>query len=300
MTMGRGSPETVLHEEDVAAIIEQGTPVRQFENKRVLVLTPDTTRTCPLPMMIRAIRRTIGERCARLDFMVALGTHTPMSPEAILALYGITDRERDFARSSFFNHAWEHPDTLQRIGTLSVRDVETISAGILSEEVPIEINRKIFEYDQILIVGPVFPHEVVGFSGGAKYLFPGISGGEFLHFFHWLAAVITCKKIIGIKDTPVRRVIDRAMEMVAVPVHLLAMVVNHGTGLCGLYAGHVPGPPRDRPGHGDGGRTRPPAGHGGQPRDGPVRAVRGACTRGLVAGGRPVRPHPHRDQAESV
>jgi len=239
MTMGRGSPETVLHEEDVAAIIEQGTPARQFENKRVLVLTPDTTRTCPLPMMIRAIRRTIGERCARLDFMVALGTHTPMSPHAILALYGITDRERDFARSSFFNHAWERPDTLRHIGTLSVRDVETISAGILSEEVPIEINRKIFEYDQILIVGPVFPHEVVGFSGGAKYLFPGISGGEFLHFFHWLAAVITCKKIIGIKDTPVRRVIDRAMELVAVPVHVLAMVVHHGTGLCGLYAGHV-------------------------------------------------------------
>jgi nickel-dependent lactate racemase len=239
MTTGRGSPEAVLNEEDVAAVIEQGTPARRFEKKRVLVLTPDATRTCPLPMMIRAIRRTIGERCARLDFMVALGTHTPMSPEAILALYGITDPGRDFTRSSFFNHAWERPDTLRPIGTLSKQDVETVSDGILSEEVPIEINRKIFEYDRILIVGPVFPHEVVGFSGGAKYLFPGISGGEFLHFFHWLAAVITCKKTIGFKDTPVRRLIDRAMAMVTVPVHALAMVVRHGTGLCGLYAGDV-------------------------------------------------------------
>jgi nickel-dependent lactate racemase len=77
----------------------------------------------------------------------------------------------------------------------------------------------------------------VGYSGGAKYLFPGISGGEFLHFFHWLGAVISCKKIIGIKDTPVRRLIDRALDMVGVPVHCLSMVVNPAAGLCGLYAG---------------------------------------------------------------
>ena len=115
--------------------------------------------------------------------------------------------------------------------------VEEISGGLLSEEVPIEINQRIFDYDLVLIAGPVFPHEVVGYSGGAKYLFPGISGGEFLHFFHWLGAVISCKKIIGIKDTPVRRVIDRALGMVGVPVHCLAMVVDHGGGLCGLYAG---------------------------------------------------------------
>jgi nickel-dependent lactate racemase len=116
-------------------------------------------------------------------------------------------------------------------------DVEDISAGILSEDVPIEINRRIFDYDLVLIAGPVFPHEVAGFSGGAKYLFPGVSGGEFLHFFHWLGAVISCRKIIGIKDTPVRRLIDRALDTVGVPVRCLAMVVNHGTGLCGLYAG---------------------------------------------------------------
>jgi len=115
--------------------------------------------------------------------------------------------------------------------------VERISEGLLSEEVPIDINKKIFDYDLILILGPVFPHEVVGYSGGAKYLFPGISGGDFLHFFHWLGAVMTCKKIIGIKDTPVRRIIDRAREEVTVPVHCLAMVVNRDSSLCGLYVG---------------------------------------------------------------
>jgi lactate racemase len=239
MTAGRGSPEAVLREDDATAIIAESVSVGLYENKRVLVLTPDATRTCPLPTMVKAVRRTIGERSARLDFMVALGTHTPLSQESILSLYGIGDPETDCPGSSFFNHRWDLPDTLQRIGTLPAAEVESLSEGRLSETVPVEINRRIFDYDLVLIVGPVFPHEVVGFSGGAKYLFPGISGGEFLHFFHWLGAVISCRKIIGIKDTPVRRLIDRALDMICVPVQCLAMVVNHGAGLCGLYAGEV-------------------------------------------------------------
>jgi hypothetical protein len=91
----------------------------------------------------------------------------------------------------------------------------------------------------VLILGPVFPHEVVGFSGGAKYLFPGISGGAFLHFFHWLGALITCRKIIGRKETPVRRVIDRALETIDLPIHCLAMVVDPEARLCGLFCGNV-------------------------------------------------------------
>jgi nickel-dependent lactate racemase len=237
MTIGEGSPDAVLLEKDVASIILEGIPAGLYENQRVLVLTPDATRTCPLPMMVRAIRKTIGEHCARLDFMVALGTHTPLSPQSMLALYGITHPQQDFPGSAFYNHEWDRADTFRRIGTLAPADVEGISGGLLSEEVPIEINQRIFDYDLVLIAGPVFPHEVVGYSGGAKYLFPGISGGEFLHFFHWLGAVISTKKIIGIKDTPVRRVIDRALGMIGVPVRCLAMVVNHGAGLCGLYAG---------------------------------------------------------------
>ena len=239
MTIGQGSPDAVLQESDVEAIIREGTPSGWYENKRVLVLTPDATRTCPLSMMVRAIRNTIGERCTRLDFMVALGTHTPLPPETILTLYGITHPQQEFPRSAFYNHEWGRPETFRRIGTLTPEEVEAISAGILSEEVPIEINKSIFNYDLVLIAGPVFPHEVVGYSGGAKYLFPGVSGGKFLHFFHWLGAVISCKKIIGIKDTPVRRLIDRALDMIRVPVHCLAMVVNPHAGLCGLYAGET-------------------------------------------------------------
>src|SRR4030042_4508549 len=239
MAVGKGSPDIVLFENDVISIIEDGIPSHVFENKNILVLTPDATRTCPLPMMAQAVRKTLGHRCARLDFMVALGTHPPMSEIDILALYGITDHRRDFPRSGFSKHEWSTPEEFQRIDPLSALEVGELSEGLLSEEVPVYINRRIFDYDMLLVLGPVFPHEVVGFSGGAKYLFPGISGGEFLHFFHWLGAVITCREIIGKKDTPVRQVINRAMERINLPIHCLAMVVNPEAGLCGLFAGDV-------------------------------------------------------------
>jgi len=230
-----------LTEDRVREIVETGTPERLYENRRVLVLTPDGTRTCPLPMIVRVVQDIIGAKAARLDFMVALGTHPIMREEEILALYGIGSEERGarFGDSAFFCHRWDRTETFQRIGELSEEEVEAVSGGLLRERVPIDINRKVFDYDLILIAGPVFPHEVVGFSGGAKYLFPGISGGEFLHFFHWLGALITCREIIGRKDTPVRRVIDRALEKIDRPVHCLAMVVDPEGRLCGLYAGGV-------------------------------------------------------------
>lgn len=241
MTEGYGSPDSVISEDEVKKIIEGGTPPALYDKKRVLVLTPDATRTCPLPMVNRAIREVIGERCTKLDFMVALGTHSPLAEKDLLALYGISPRQRreEFGGSDFFNHRWDLPETFVRIGRLETEEIAEVSGGLLRESVPIEINKKIFDYDLILILGPVFPHEVVGFSGGAKYLFPGISGGPFLHVFHWLGALITCSGIIGIKDTPVRSVINRARRKINVPVHCLSMVVAANNTLCGFYAGDV-------------------------------------------------------------
>jgi nickel-dependent lactate racemase len=236
-----GKRDVSLSEERVKEIIEAGTTPSLYEKKRVLVLTPDGTRTCPLPMMVRAAREVIGERAAQLDFMVALGTHPVLPEKKILELYGITSqfRKEKFGRSHFFSHRWDLQETFLRIGHLSEKDVERISGGLLKEEVAIDINRKIYDYDLIFILGPVFPHEVVGYSGGAKYLFPGISGGDFLHFFHWLGAVLTCREIIGKKETPVRQMIHRALEKINLPIHCLAMVVDSEAGLQGLFAGDV-------------------------------------------------------------
>jgi nickel-dependent lactate racemase len=122
------------------------------------------------------------------------------------------------------------------VGTIPATEINELSGGLFAIDVPVEINRLVFNYDQIIIVGPVFPHEVVGFSGGNKYLFPGVGGPEILNFFHWLGAVVTNPMIIGNKWTPVRKVVDRAAAMVRVPKLCFCMVVDHAE-LAGLFVG---------------------------------------------------------------
>lgn len=235
-TTGFGDPGTTLAPEQIREIIAASLPAQKVRGKRILVLTPDATRTCPLPALVQALQEIVGTVAARLDFMVALGTHTPLQQEQIFKLYGISTPD-EYPHSSFLNHRWDLPDTLKRVGWIEQNEIEELSGGRLSERVPVDINRAIFDYDLILVLGPVFPHEVVGYSGGAKYLFPGISGGEFLHAFHWLGAVVTCAGTIGIKHTPVREVINRAMDLIDVEVCCLAMVVKSQTELYGLFGG---------------------------------------------------------------
>ena len=233
------SPGRTLPEAEILSILERGIPRGLVAGRRVLVLTPDATRTCPLPFMVRAVAGLVAPHASRLDFMVALGTHQPMSDTGIDELYGIGSGEREttFRGIRFLNHRWDLPDTLRRIGRIDESRIDAITGGLFREPVNVDINRAVFDYDLLLVLGPVFPHEVAGFSGGHKYLFPGISGGEFLHFFHWLGAVNTCWKTIGVKDTPVRVVMEEAADMVPVDRHCIAMVVNPSGGLAGLFVG---------------------------------------------------------------
>ena len=231
-----GSDGHAIGRVEAAELLRQGTPASLVEGRRVLVLTPDATRTCPLPMLVRAVHDAFGGSAAALDFMVAVGTHTPLTEAEVLRLYGISPDERAaFGSARFLCHRWDVPGTLERIGWLEEELVDRLSEGRLRERVPVDLNRAVAEHDLVFILGPVFPHEVVGFSGGAKYLFPGISGGELLHFFHWLGAVITCARIIGRKDTPVRRVIHAAMEKVARPIHCASLVVDGHAALRGMF-----------------------------------------------------------------
>lgn len=132
---------------------------------------------------------------------MALGTHPPMGEEEIDRLLGRNGEGR--RKHRVFNHCWDDPNQLREIGKIDPEEIEKVSGGLFREEVRITVNKLIFEYDYLIIIGPTFPHEVVGFSGGNKYFFPGISGPEVLNFFHWLGAVITNPVVNGSKWTPV-------------------------------------------------------------------------------------------------
>jgi len=238
MITGKGSTTETLTVEDVRQLIAQACDHLPLDGKRVLVIIPDGTRTAPIALFFRLLYEQLGQRVGQLDYLIALGTHPPMSEEAIERLVGVSARERaeSFPRVRVFNHHWAQAEMLQTIGVISRQEAARLTGDLLVDEVPVTLNRLIFEYDQLMICGPVFPHEVAGFSGGAKYLFPGIAGPDIINFTHWLGALVTSMHTIGIEDTPVRRVIQRAAEFVKRPMLCLALVLQ-GAELHGLYIG---------------------------------------------------------------
>jgi nickel-dependent lactate racemase len=238
MALGKGSTTTTLTAEDVRDLLAQAFEATALDGKRVLVIIPDGTRHAPIPLLFHALYEQLGQRVERLDYLIALGTHQPMTEEAIARLVGVSAEERatSYPRSRIYNHNWSDPNALKTIGVISPQEAKRLTDGILSEEVPVTLNRKIFDYDQLIICGPVFPHEVAGFSGGAKYFFPGIAGANIINFSHWLGARVTSMNTIGIKDTLTRRVIHRAAEFVTVPTLCIALVTQ-GENFYGMYIG---------------------------------------------------------------
>jgi len=227
-----------LPADEVLRVISTAMPAEDYRGKRVLLIIPDHTRTAPVGMVFKYIHENIGGVARALDIIVALGTHSAMSEEAICERLEISIQERrqKYGKVKFINHEWNNPEALKNIGTISAGEIDKLTDGLFSMDVPVEVNKALYEYDIVVIIGPVFPHEVVGFSGGNKYLFPGVAGPRILNFFHWLGAVITNPMIIGRKWTPVRRVVDKAGAMVNVPKLCFALVVD-GTNLAGIFAG---------------------------------------------------------------
>ena len=237
---GQGDKDRVLTEGEVRDIVAASLVGLDLAGKRVLAIIPDGTRTAPIPLLFRLFSDLLGEQVAALDYLVALGTHQSMDEAALSRLVGVPVSDGRAGESRVINHQWERPETFAELGVLSATEVETLSDGLLSLDVPVRLNRLILDYDQLFVCGPVFPHEVVGFSGGNKYFFPGIAGAEMINATHWLGALITNRAIIGVRDTPVRRMIDRAASLIPVPRLCLAMVM-HGKSLHGLFIGSMEG-----------------------------------------------------------
>jgi nickel-dependent lactate racemase len=172
-----------------------------------------------------------------------------MSEEKINQLVGLTSSERrdKYGKVGIVNHQWDSPTAMRQVGQLSRGQVEELTGGMLSMEVPVLINKLIFDYDHLIICGPVFPHEVVGFSGGHKYLFPGVAAPQIINFTHWVGAILTNPCVNGARDNKVRATVEAAADLVSVERSLIAYVVKPPdgkagsgfTGVRGIFAGPV-------------------------------------------------------------
>jgi nickel-dependent lactate racemase len=239
MTIGKGYTDRYLGNDEIGEIIAEALATIPLEGKRVLIIIPDGTRSMPMPALFTWFQQILKPRVAALDYLVALGTHPPMSNAQLTRLVGHPVIDGKVGATHIFNHHWENPANFVLLGTIPAREIEQISGGLMSQDVPVTLNKLILDYDHLFICGPVFPHEVVGFSGGNKYFFPGIAGPEIINFTHWLGAVITNYDVIGAGYTPVRAVIDRAAAFIPRPAACFALVVTH-EGLAGLYFGSPP------------------------------------------------------------
>jgi nickel-dependent lactate racemase len=234
------SSSGVLAYETVSDLLAKSLSDR-FKGQKVLVLIPDRTRSLPLPKLFRMVVEILRD-VRELNFMVALGTHPPLSDENLNQLVGITADERltTFRHVGLLNHAWDDPTALTSLGVMDQTEIKRIAGDnwhpSLPNEVNIRLNRAALEHDHILIIGPTFPHEVIGFSGGAKYLFPGISGPDMINATHWLGALAGVVGTIGIKKTPVREMVHAAAQRLKTPVTLVALVVEEHD-LSGVFIG---------------------------------------------------------------
>src|SRR5512137_1634520 len=236
MLIGKEVTERYLVDDEIRALVRESLDSLNLNGKRVLAIIPDGTRTMPMPLMFSLFDEFLGQRVKALDYLVALGTHPPLSDTQLSKLIGRPVNHGQAGASRIYNHEWQDPASFALIGTLPAEEIKEITGGLMAQEVPVRLNKLIFGYDQLIVCGPVFPHEVVGFSGGNKYFFPGIAGPEIINFTHWLGAVITSYKVIGSGYTPVRAVIDRAAALISAPKACFTLVVTH-EGVAGMYFG---------------------------------------------------------------
>jgi nickel-dependent lactate racemase len=228
-----GSSDGYLAPDEIANYISRALTSVDVRGKKVTVIIPDSTRSCPIGLILTNLYSHWAEEAKSLTALIALGTHAAMTEDEInnFIFKGKTTTQSEFPKMSVVNHEWCEPETFVTIGEITPEKMREISLGALDTRVPIKINKLVIESDLVLIIGPVFPHEVVGFSGGTKYLFPGVSGKEMIDASHWLGALISSSEIIGtLGITPVREMINYAAAHVETPLLALCLVVQTGTG----------------------------------------------------------------------
>jgi len=227
-----GGPGEVLTEEQVGAFVLDQLGAADLDGRSVCVIVPDGTRSCPMPLLLQAVHEALAGRVTRLTVLVALGTHARMGETELSRHLGYPAggfAER-YPGATVRNHEWWDPHTFASVGTIGADRIAELSEGRLRQSVQVRLNRAVVEHDLTLVVGPVFPHEVVGFSGGNKYFFPGVASQEVINVSHWLGALITSAEIIGTRGTtPVRALIDEAVSLVPGDRLAFCVVVKSGS-----------------------------------------------------------------------
>src|SRR5688572_16271655 len=121
-----------MSDAQVGESVARALPAADYRDQRVLLIIPDGTRTAPVGLLFKNIFTQIGAVAKHLDILVALGTHPPMSEEAICGRLEISlpERRERYAKVRFFNHEWDNPAALREVGTIPSADISALSDGL--------------------------------------------------------------------------------------------------------------------------------------------------------------------------
>ncbi|WP_420174803.1 lactate racemase domain-containing protein [Luteococcus sp. OSA5] len=232
-----GGAHGQVSEADFATFVERNLARADLDGKKVVLVVPDGTRSMPLPMVLKAVHSQLAPRVAELTAVIALGTHSYMEPDEIDAWFGVGGEgqpatlEEAYPGMRVVNHEWEDPDKIVKVGTLSAETIKELSQGAQEVAVDVEINRYVVEADVNIVIGPVFPHEVVGISGGNKYFIPGCATHDAIDLSHWVGALLGVEKVIGTTGiTPMRAIINAGTDLIPNQKLALCLVVQSGSG----------------------------------------------------------------------
>jgi nickel-dependent lactate racemase len=235
-TIGFGSANSALSLDEMREIVKERL-ADVAPGSGVLAIIPDKTRDDNTHLLFPlASEALISRGISSPDVLVAQGTHPPMSEPDKLIKIGADRSAPPWSNSRWdqdwhgqiFDHAWNRSEDLVTLGELGAAEVHRLTGGLMDQAISLTANRLVGPklYDKVLVFGATMPHEVAGFSGGAKYFFPGVAGPELTHATHWLGALSGIEHVMGKVETPIRALIEAAADFVTAEVISFNSVVS--------------------------------------------------------------------------
>ena len=177
------------------------------EYRRVLLLPPDLTRAhSGTGWMTEYLYQRLDAAGAEVHVIPTLGQHVPHTPEDNRWMFGSIPEERIHA------HDWK--DGVVNVGTVPAEFVREKTGGAVDWEMPVDLNTMLMneQWDLIVNIGHVVPHEVLGFANHNKNYFIGLGGKRLLGASHMASAVYGIENNLGNLLTPVRACFNYAEE----------------------------------------------------------------------------------------
>ena len=204
--IAHGGKNTVIASEEKRALLHEALLKFGGIPKKILVIPPDITRLHSNAGELTRILYELWDTAdgTTFDILPAIGTHAPMTEPQIAEMYGT------LPKATYHVHNWR--TGLYDFGEVPSEFVQEVSAGKLDYSIPIAVNRRLVEgdYELIISVGQVIPHEVIGIANGFKNVLIGTGGVETINKSHFLGAVDGMERLMGRTDTSVRRVLNYA------------------------------------------------------------------------------------------